>query len=92
MDEGSLQVKWILPFADATLGGIGGSFTSLFAKSVSEVFKLTFSGDNQFTNGLSYVLVILLIVASIIQVLFHLKNRHDMKLYDVFSCTGSMKV
>ncbi|KAF8926637.1 NIPA-like protein 3 [Dissophora ornata] len=62
-------LRFCLPLAYAALGGMMASYTVLFAKSLINLLVTSvFDGQNQFTSGLAWVILIVTIVTAVSQV------------------------
>ncbi|KAG0292454.1 NIPA-like protein 3 [Dissophora globulifera] len=62
-------LRFCLPLSYAALGGMMASYTVLFAKSLINLLVTSiFDGDNQFTSGLAWVILIVTVVTAVSQV------------------------
>ncbi|KAF9429692.1 NIPA-like protein 3 [Podila epigama] len=62
-------LRFCLPLAYASLGGMMASYTVLFAKSLINLLVTSiFDGDNQFTSFLAWVILIVTVVTAVSQV------------------------
>lgn len=69
--------------------GLIGAFSVLQAKSVSILLRVTFQGDNQFTNILTYVFLFLMVITIVIQTNYlaiALKYFDALYVVPVFQC------
>ncbi|TPX32602.1 hypothetical protein SmJEL517_g04323 [Synchytrium microbalum] len=66
-----LSSPWVvlaLPFTYASLGGLMGTITVLFAKSTSYLLSISFTGNNQFNNFFAFLITGITVVTAIGQV------------------------
>ncbi|TPX45616.1 hypothetical protein SeLEV6574_g03766 [Synchytrium endobioticum] len=66
-----LSSPWVviaLPFAYASLGGLMGTITVLFAKSTSYLLNISFGGNNQYNNFFAFLITGITIVTAVAQV------------------------
>lgn len=90
--------KWkkIHPVCPAALSGLVGAQSVLFAKSTAELIKVSLEGDNQFLNGATYVIMLLMFVSIFSQIhwlAMALKDFDAVIVVPVFQCffiTGSI--
>ncbi|GJJ78552.1 magnesium transporter [Entomortierella parvispora] len=62
-------LRFCLPLSYAALGGMMASYTVLFAKSLINLLVTSvFDGDNQFTSGLAWVILVVTVVTAVSQV------------------------
>ncbi|TPX52032.1 hypothetical protein SeMB42_g01698, partial [Synchytrium endobioticum] len=65
-----LSSPWVviaLPFAYASLGGLMGTITVLFAKSTSYLLNISFGGNNQYNNFFAFLITGITIVTAVAQ-------------------------
>ena len=68
--ENSVAVRYMLPLAYASIGGIMGALTILFAKSSVELVTLSIIGENQFVYPATYFIILSLLVFAVGQVVY----------------------
>ncbi|KAF8953610.1 NIPA-like protein 3, partial [Entomortierella lignicola] len=62
-------LRFCLPLAYAALGGMMASYTVLFAKSLINLLVTSiFNGQNQFTSGLAWVILVVTVITAVSQV------------------------
>lgn len=62
-------LRFCLPLSYAALGGMMASYTVLFAKSLINLLVTSvFDGQNQFTSGLAWVILVVTVVTAVSQV------------------------
>eukprot|EP00658_Telonema_sp_P-2_P018971 TRINITY_DN1742_c0_g1_i13.p1 TRINITY_DN1742_c0_g1~~TRINITY_DN1742_c0_g1_i13.p1 ORF type:complete len:515 (+),score=141.73 TRINITY_DN1742_c0_g1_i13:209-1753(+) len=89
--KSAFERKWagVHAFCYAALSGTLGAQNVLFAKSVGEMLKTSFKGDNQMVNPLTYALIICMLASIFTQTHFLAKGlSHFDALYivPVFQC------
>jgi membrane protein implicated in regulation of membrane protease activity len=67
-DDDTVASRYLLPLAYASLGGLMGTLTTLFAKSLINLFTASIAGDNQFTKFLSWVIFVVTVTTAVSQV------------------------
>eukprot|EP01006_Ploeotia_vitrea_P033595 TRINITY_DN65592_c7_g1_i1.p1 TRINITY_DN65592_c7_g1~~TRINITY_DN65592_c7_g1_i1.p1 ORF type:complete len:655 (-),score=322.37 TRINITY_DN65592_c7_g1_i1:80-1876(-) len=83
--------KWekLHPVAFCALAGTFGGFVLIFAKSTAEMVRSTASGSNQFTNPLTYLFIVCMLAAIVIETHFlaqGLKYFDALYIVPVFQC------
>jgi hypothetical protein len=66
----SVVVRWILPFTYASIGGLLGTLTVLFAKATVNLLSLSISGWNQYDNFTAWAITIFTIWSAFAQTWF----------------------
>ena len=81
-----LKQKWVPGTIKSLLLYFSGSVTVICAKGVSSMINLTFSGMNQLSHPLPYIMFILMVITSVAQVRYVMYvSRHLFSLFLVFT-------
>ncbi|KAI9164513.1 hypothetical protein H9P43_008372 [Blastocladiella emersonii ATCC 22665] len=70
LTEDSVAMRVLLPFSYASMGGVLGGLTVMFAKSAAELISMTTQGQNQFDNIATYGILAGILVTGVGQVYY----------------------
>ena len=82
-EETGILLRQFMVFLYVGMSGIIASMTTLFAKSFGEMIDISISGDNQFSYGVTYLFLILIIFCTFWQIYW--LNR-ALRHYDALLC------